>query len=202
MQADYALQVGPWPGTFPTQPPRFRLTESNQLQLFFEPSYPTSAIAIGFNPAMVNRLGAFSFQIQPVAPYDAFIDTSDKIWNHVTYNAIDFLYTQEPGLSVQNWNSVRQIVFKTAIPLESELRSGQAVDKDQILTDFDVTGVIDGTDINFTPTGPLREYPLFNRTPLYEITMKVMWRDRDGRDYDWLLGSDDLVTLKIEFRKR
>lgn len=202
LQAEYALQIGPWPGTFPTLPPKFRLLESNRLQLFFEGSYPTNAISIGFNPALVNKLGAFSFNIQQTAPYDAFIDTSDKGWNHVTYNTIPYLFAQEPGLSIQNWNTVRQIVFKTSIPLESELRSGQSVDKDQILTDFDVLGVIDGTNITFTPNGPLREYPLYNRAPLYEISLKIMWRDGNGKDYDWNLGPDDLATLKIEFRKR
>jgi hypothetical protein len=202
LQADYALTIGPWPGTFPTLPPKLRLMPGNQIQIYFEPSYPTSAIQIGVNPALVNKMGSFSWNIQVTAPYTAFLDIADKGWNHVTYNTVDYLYAQEPGQSIQNWNSVRQIVFKTSIPVESEYRSGQSVNRDQVLTDFQLSGVIDGTDINFFPTGPLRKYPLYNRSPLYEISLKILWRDSLGLDHDWLLGPEDVATMKIQFEKR
>lgn len=202
LQATYALQIGTWPVGFPTEPPKLRLLSSDKLQFYFTPSYQSNSVAIGVNPALVNKMGSFSWSIQPAAPYDAFLDIADKGWNHVTYSSTNYLYAEEPGQSIQNWNSVRQIVFKTAIPVQSEYRSGQNIDRDQVLTDYDLAGVIDGTDINFFPTGPLREYPLYNREALYEISLKILWRDIKGLDHNWLLGPDDLATMKLEFRKR
>jgi hypothetical protein len=202
IQADYISQVGPWPATFPTEPPKLRLLADNSLQFFFQPSYYSSAFSIGVNPALVNKMGSFSWYLDQDAPYDALLDISDKKWNHVTYDGADYLYTNEPGKSIQNWNSVRKIVFKTSIPIESEYRSGQSVDRDQVLTDFDLSGVIDGTDINFFPTGPLREYPMYNRSALYEMSLRVLWRDRFGVDHKWLLGPDDIASMKIQFQRR
>lgn len=202
IQAQYILQVGPWPATFPTQAPRVRLLPGNSTQIFFEPAYHLNSFGIGVNPALLNKMGSFSWAVDTAAPYDALLDISDKVWNHVTYDSIDYLFAQEPGLSIQNWNSVRQIVFKTSIPVESEFRSGQNVEKDQVLTDFDLTGVIDGTDINFFPTGPLREYPMYNRSALYELSLRILWRGRDGVDHKWLLGPEDVATMKIQFHRR
>jgi hypothetical protein len=88
------------------------------------------------------------------------------------------------------------------MPVDPELRSGQSAVKDQILTDFNITGIIDSTPLSFYPEGPLRQYNLLSADPLYTIDLKVYFRDLEGVDYPWMLHADDLVSCKLRFDLR
>lgn len=197
LRTDYEAKIAPWPGTFPTQPPRWRLKDDNKIQIFWDPRYTTNSFSIGVNNELVNKFPSFNWTILPGFPFDCYLDISDKTWNYISFNSFSYLFTQESGFSVQNWNTVRQLVFKTSIPVESEYESGQSVDRIQVLTDFDISGIVDGTNIKFYPTGPLRHYRLVNTSPLYEINLRLQWRDRFGVLRDWIMGTSDYVSVKL-----
>jgi len=182
------------PPNFPTTGVKFQRTTDNRIQILIHTAYNLQAILVGFNNALMNKLGPISLTSMASNYY---IDDSGL--NSIAIGSDTYTVVTEPGSSLVNWNTIKQVVFKSSIPVEPELRSGQSRVQDQILTDFNVTGIIDHTPLSFYPEGPLRKYNLLSTDPLRTIDLKVFWRDIDGQDYPWLLYADDLVSCKLRF---
>jgi hypothetical protein len=193
--------IGNLPQGFPTEPVVFNRASDNRIQILVPKEYQFMNVDVGFNNALSNKLGPINTRESADGFFielETYINNYTEIKNSLGITN-GYFNVLETGTSLQNWNTIKQIVFKSSIPVEPELRSGQSVVRDAILTDFNITGVIDNTPISFFPEGPLRKYNLVSQDPLYTVDLKVFYRDIDGQDYPWLVHADDVVSVKLRF---
>ena len=93
---------------------------------------------------LMNKLGPIYTEQDGSAFY---LNLETYVFNQVTIDSSVYINVIEPGTSLVNWNTIKQVVFKSSMPVDPELRSGQSAVKDQILTDFNITGIIDTSQL-------------------------------------------------------
>jgi hypothetical protein len=120
----------------------------------------------------------------------------------------------QDGSSLAQWNSVVGIAFQVfGLPVVSEVASSVGVGNAQSiqgadivqfnLTDFEPTqAVSDDLPLQYYAQGPLRWYSCVSEMPVSAITIVATWTDDTGAIFPILLGTGDLMTLKLEFRSK
>lgn len=192
----------------PTEAPFVTYEASSQLFIFnAEQLYDVNGpptIEVEFNADLA---GLFSFrffnQVQPY-PSQFKIIIKNNYNNSTTINGKPYYSTYQQFITLSLWNSLASIVFETdTIPVSQELQPGQTNITRRIVTDFEPLESPNNREaFQFYPQGPLRYYDLESKYPLTSIDIRVSWLDRTGKSYPIYISSDNIVTVKILFRKR
>jgi hypothetical protein len=122
-------------------------------------------------------------------------------------------------VSLQSWNPVSGIIFKSQIlPIKPSLSGvplilGASSTQQQVASANVVLNLTDLVVLNqdgkqykpgilYTPTAEYRLIDLFGTTPLYTIDIEVEWIDNFGNAYPLLLAPGGSASMKILFRKK
>ena len=124
--------------------------------------------------------------------------------NATTIGGKLYYSTHQSAPALELWGDFETILFETdSIPVSAENIGAQANIRRHVLTDFHPgQGVNNRQSIQFLPQGPLRFYSLTSKYPLRTINMRIFWQSViDGTVYPVALTGDDVVSVKIMFKK-
>ena len=145
--------------------------------------------------------------------YDQFISPGvyffqmlckDNRNNSTLIKGKNYFSTKQEYPTLFLWSDFQTILFETnLIPVNPEYLDTQDNDTRRVLSDFQpLEGQNDRTTIQYFPAGPLRYYDLTNNNELSDIDLNVLWEDKNGISYPLYLSNDDVLTMKILFKKK
>lgn len=188
--------------TFPaTTPILWKIQPDTEIMSLYCPSgYADPNVKVYFN----NLLEAQSIFQAFAEDDDTFrIYIKDKITNRTTYGGGGFIMSQEYPTTSLISNADKILVETNSIPVNPELLGSKTNEIRQVVTDFDIAGLVrDSLTIQFYPQGPLRYYQLKSSYPLYRMNVVVRWEDVDGITYPIYLQENAQLSMKIHFRKK
>tara|TARA_R110002126_G_scaffold45043_3_gene127926 strand:- start:1253 stop:2206 length:954 start_codon:yes stop_codon:yes gene_type:complete len=124
--------------------------------------------------------------------------------NSTIINGKNYYSTKQEYSTLFLWNDFTTLLFETnLIPVNPEYLDSQNNDTRRILSDFQpLEGLNDRVSIQYYPSGPLRFYDLTNNTALSDMDLNIYWEDKTGTLYPLYLTDDDVLTMKILFKKK
>lgn len=128
----------------------------------------------------------------------------DNKTNSTTYNGKDYYAMEQEYTTLFLWNDLTTIVFETdSIPIEPEFLPAQKNIVRRLLTDFEPLSTINNRQaFQYYPQGKVRYYDMKSNYPMSRIDLRVYWEDADGNTFPVYLGENDVLTMKILFRKK
>lgn len=204
------------PAAPPTEAPFITLdTATSLMTLWTEKLYEesTNTIAIIFNYDLFAVLPAFQvdrINIPPPSMGASFnikfqrMKVKDNYNNSTTYNGKPYYKFQQEYSTLALLNDFVSITFESdSIPVEPELLPAQTNIVRRIITDFEpLDGINDRQSLQFYPQGPLRYYDLKSSYPLHKVDIRVFWVDRKGDQFPIYINRDEVLTLKLQFRRK
>jgi hypothetical protein len=205
-----------FPAAPPTEAPFITFNPETQLMtIWTEQLYDesTNTIAIMFNYDLFAVLPSFQVDRLNIPPPStgAFFDikfqrltVKNNYNNTTTYNGKNYFKFQQEYSTLPLLNDFVSISFESdSIPIEPELLPAQTNIVRRIITDFEpLDGVNDNQALQYYPQGALRYYDLKSSYPMSRIDIRVFWIDRAGDQFPIYINRDEVLTLKLIFRKK
>lgn len=196
-------------GAPPTEAPFMTYDADTQLCSFnCEQLYAsnTTTINIRFNAALFGLFPSFQSYgtTEPGDIYWNRLIIADYHNNTATVGGKAYFVNVQEYSTLALWNDISSIVFLTnAIPVSAELQSGQQNISRRIITDFELSDEINNkTSIQYYPQGPLRFYDMISDENMRTIDVQVMWEDKTGKLYPIYLFLNQVLTIKLLFRRK
>jgi len=200
------------PGAPPTEAPFFTFdAPTGLISLNAEQTYDTTSVTptIEFymNQPLFALFSAFeNYNTQSLlVPEKSHKMTIKNNYNNTaSINNLPYYSTKQSYSTLFLFNDLVSFVFESdSIPLNQEKMSGQKDNVQRIITDFEpLSSVNDRSAFQFFPRGPLRYYDLKSDYPLSKIDVKVYWVDKDNVKRLIYIPSDDVLTIKLMFKKK
>jgi hypothetical protein len=201
----------------PTEAPFFIIDkDNNRIKMYAEQLYennppppaPQTTIRIAFSELVQKLIPTFIYYKKDLpigVDGDAYqFIISNQYTNSTTFNGKPYYVITQEEESLYLWTELQSIQFETnSIPVNPEFLPTATNNIRRIITDFEPEkGNPTRQVIQFFPQGPLRYYDLLSNYALRTIDMVVYWEDRDGITYPIQLTRGDVLTLKLQFRKK
>lgn len=192
-------------GGAPPNPPFAYLdNEQGRIRMYIPADYlPTlTGISVRFNNALYENIGS----LKTVHIDSSWFQLNPQNYNNlntVTLNTIPYILMDQKASTLETWNSIYNLILLSDnIPVNAEFISETNKTR-RILTDFEPAPLInDNAPYQFYPQGPLRWYDLDSQYPLRTVDVKVAWEDKKGNIYPLLLLFNDVITIKLVFRRK
>ena len=173
----------------------------------------TDTIAIIFNYNLFAVIPSFQVDRLNIPPPSEgiFFDTKfqrlkvkNNYNNKVVVDGKDYYKFPQEYSTLALLNDFISISFETdSIPIEPELLPAQKNVVRRLITDFEpLDGINDHQSFQYYPQGALRYYDLKSSYPMHKIDIRVYWIDRRGEQYPIYINRDEVLTLKLIFRRK
>jgi hypothetical protein len=168
-----------------------------------------------FNDAWVAGPGP----VRPI-PAGAQLETKEpRDYTADVNNPPFYLFNVQDFVTIQYWNSFRNIVFTTGnIPVQSEYipsvqnfvpntntQATGAIAYRPILTDFQPILAAAGdarSQLQYYPQGPYRLLDMISNTPLQKIDLQIWWEDIIGNLHPIFIAASQIASVKLLFIKK
>tara|TARA_R110002126_G_scaffold45043_3_gene127925 strand:- start:259 stop:1218 length:960 start_codon:yes stop_codon:yes gene_type:complete len=197
------------PGSSPTEAPFLTYDADTQLLTFnAEQLYDTNGVPtidIYFNSPLyllVPSFQTFSNSQIPLKEYQIIV--KNNLNNITTIGGKAYYSTKQEYNTLSLWNDLVSIAFETdSVPVSAEKQGDQKNVVKRIMTDFEPLEDINNRQaFQFYPQGPLRFYDMNSIYPLSRIDLKVYWVDKNDKSYPIFINENEVLTVKILFRKK
>lgn len=198
----------------PTTPPVMSYDGATNLYtISAEQLYDDSTNTIGLyaNYDIFTNIGGFQWSsdtpyIQPPSNPLKYkrLRIKNNFTNKTTINGNPWYVFQQEYQSLALLNDITSIAFETdSIPIEPEYLPSQKNETRRLMTDFEPIDTInDQISFQFFPQGPLRYFDLKSAYPLNRIDLRIYWINRLGRELPVYINRGDVLTVKLQFRKK
>lgn len=192
-------------------PPFFRYNNDNNIiSLYTDDTYESvngaNTIKIVINESIARLMPTFRFYTRsPIPPIRLYRFVITKyFYNQRDIDGINYLITEQDSDTTYLWSELQSLQFETnTIPVNPEFLSAQNNVIRRVITDFEPEkGDASKQTIQFFPQGALRYYDLLSNYALRSIDLNVYWEDRDGKTYPITITKGDVLTCKLQFRKK
>ena len=200
----------------PTEAPFITFNSATELMtIWTEELYEeaTNTIAIMFNYDLFAVIPSFQVDRLNIPPPSTGVSFDIKFQrlkvknnynNKTIYNGKAYYTFQQEYTTLALLNDFVSITFESdSIPIEPELLPAQTNVVRRIITDFEpIDGVNDHQSFQYFSRGSLRYYDLKSSYPMHKIDIRVFWTDRRGEQFPIYINRDEVLTLKLLFRRK
>ena len=190
------------PGILATGPP-FVVIQSGKLSLYAELAYETvnpNPVDIIFDHSLLKFFDCFdSFELGSDRHLIKIVDTKVNI---ITSLIVDYFRMEQNFDILPLWNTIHKVQLAADLPINSEMKAGQADVTNQILSDFQVVDTVNRAErFTYIPESEINQYQLITNLPLNSYNISVQAVLNDGSVVDLTLSKDEYFSLKLSFER-
>ena len=204
------------PSAPPTQAPQISYDPKTRLcSLYAEQTYNTGSvinlapvvptIRVYLNTELYSYFPSLqSFEQEENDPSAHQILIKNNFGNTLTLNGAPYFQMEQEYSTLALWNDFSTIVFETdSIPVSPEYQPTQNDTTRRLITDFEPLEDINNREqFQYFGSGWKRYYDLMSAYPLNTVDIKAYWEDKNGQLYPIYIGTHEVLTMKILFRKK
>jgi hypothetical protein len=217
-----SIQAGLIGTTMTTQPPFITFySASNLFSIFTDntgfgntPSVLTESLNMKFSNDLYNILRYFNYTIDTLN--NATLNISKSPLDSATINSNPWTENKQLFNSTSIWSPVRDIQFRTNLPLSFEyygdisvLGNGRSLgdnflaSQEQVITDIKIDNVVNDWNTEILYTSPkYRWINMSKAQDIKDIKFSVFWNHKNGSSYPLLMPNNSSIELKLLFRKK